>query len=224
MHEGFESARARMVERQLRKRDISDERVLHAMATVPRHEFVPPADRRRAYADCALPLINRATISQPYIVALMAQALRLEGSERVLEIGTGSGYSTAVLAELAETVVSVELDPQVAELARENLRRVGVTPMPEVITGDGSLGHPEGAPYDAISITATAPRIPEALLAQLRPRGWMVLPRAMTTTDVSPRAGAEELVAVRASGDGLEVIQLALVRFVPLRGMHGYPD
>ena len=154
-----------MVERQLAARDITHERVLAAMARVPRHEFVPESRREEAYADCALPIGHRATISQPYIVALMTQTLAPTPTDRALEVGTGSGYGAAVLAELVEHVTTIETVAPLAAAARDRLRSYGDRVV--VVDGDGSQGHPAGAPYDVISVTAAAPRLPQPLLDQL---------------------------------------------------------
>ena len=201
--------RERMVSRQLRARDITDERVLNAMATVPRHLFVPPDVREQAYADQALPIGRGQTISQPYVVALMTQLLALQGGERVLEIGTGSGYQAAVLSHLAATVYSIEIDPELAERARATLAAQGYGTV-HVRAGDGYYGWPEAAPFDAIIITAAAPRMPEALLGQLRDGGRVVAPLE--------RAGGEELAVGIKHGDRLDWTEHGGVRFVPMTG------
>ncbi|HEX6602429.1 MAG TPA: protein-L-isoaspartate(D-aspartate) O-methyltransferase, partial [Solirubrobacterales bacterium] len=170
-------ARARMVERQLRRRGIEDERVLAAMGEVPREEFLPPALRHRAYADSALPIGEEQTISQPWIVAAICQALRLEGSELVLEIGTGSGYSAAVLSRLASHVVSVERHEALSRGAAQALGSLGIANV-ELVVGDGTLGVPARAPFDAIAVHATAPAPPPALLDQLAEGGRLVIPIA----------------------------------------------
>ncbi|MDX6595706.1 MAG: protein-L-isoaspartate(D-aspartate) O-methyltransferase, partial [Solirubrobacterales bacterium] len=162
----FASLRARMVERQLRRRGIEDERVLEAMGQVPREAFVPARQRHRAYADSALPIAAEQTISQPWIVAAICQALELRGSERVLEVGTGSGYSACVLAQLAAEVISVERHETLALQAREALASLAVTNV-ELVIGDGSRGLPERAPFEAIAVHATAPAPPPALVSQL---------------------------------------------------------
>ena len=193
-----------MVERQLRRRGITDERVLTAMATVPRELFVPRRERSRAYRDGALPIGSGQTISQPWIVAAMAQALELEGDERVLEVGCGSGYSAAVLSLVAREVVTIERHVALADQAQALLRELGRTNV-EVRAGDGTLGAPDRAPFDAISVTATAEGgPPPALLDQLAPHGRLVCPIR--------RAAGEHLVRIR---DGAEEV-LAAVRFVPL--------
>jgi protein-L-isoaspartate(D-aspartate) O-methyltransferase len=204
------AAREAMVARQLAGRDISDPRVLDAMRRVPRHRFVPADLQRSAYADRPLPIGNDVTISQPYIVALMAQALEIGPSDRVLEVGTGSGYAAAVLAELAGRVVTVESIEALAALAQTRLARYG--DRVRVVVGDGSLGYPAEAPYDAISVTAAAPTIPPPLLDQLAGGGRLVIPVGGAT---------EDLVRVvrTPAGDVHEV--LTQVRFVPLTGRHG---
>ena len=189
----FEALRARMVERQLRRRGIADERVLAAMAEVPREEFVPERQRGRAYADSALPIGEGQTISQPWIVAAICQALELEGSERVLEVGSGSGYSAAVLARLAAEVIGIERHGSLAATARRTLDRLGVANF-ELLVGDGSRGLPERAPFEAIAVHAAAPAPPRTLLGQLADGGRLVVPIAAESTDlltVFRRTGAE---------------------------------
>jgi protein-L-isoaspartate(D-aspartate) O-methyltransferase len=209
----YADLRARMVEWQLRRRGIADERVLAAMAAVPREAFVPAGLRHRAYADSALPIGAGQTISQPWIVAAICQALELRGGERVLEVGTGSGYSAAVLAELAAEVVSVERHRSLAEAARLTLDRLGVGAV-EVVVGDGSRGVPERAPFEAIAVHAAAPAPPSALLGQLAEGGRLVVPIA---------AGeVETLTLLRRRGEGLETVDLGPCRFVPLIGEEGF--
>lgn len=193
-----------MVERQLRGRGISDERVLAAMATVPREEFVPEEHRGRAYRDGALPIGEGQTISQPWIVARMAEALELEGDERVLEIGGGSGYAAAVLAQLCRDVVAIERHPLLARRAAATLERLGYAGV-EVREGDGSLGAPDRAPFDGITVAAAVGELPPALREQLATDGVIVYPRR------GP-GGGEQLV--RLVRDVAEPI--AEVRFVPL--------
>jgi len=200
----FTDARARMVERQLRRRGIGDERVLGAMNTVPRERFVPRRERSRAYRDGALPIGSGQTISQPWIVAAMAQALELKGDERVLEVGCGSGYSAAVLSLLCSEVVTIERHVALADQAKALMQELGYANV-EVRTGDGTRGAADRAPFDGISVTATAEgEAPPALLAQLAPEGALVCPIR--------RLGREHLVRVRR---GVEET-LAAVRFVPL--------
>ena len=210
--------RVRMVERQLRRRGITDERVLAAMAAVPREQFVPEEIRGRAYADAALPIGGGQTISQPWIVAAICQALGLAGHETVLEVGGGRGYSAAVLAELASRVISIELVPELAEEARQALSSLGLgRERVEVIVGDGSLGHEAEAPYEAIAVHAAAPGPPRTLLAQLAPGGRLVAPIA---------EGRDEALIVfsrdRGRGDSFRQRRIAPCRFVPLLGAEGY--
>ena len=201
-----------MVERQLRRRGISDERVLEAMGKVPREAFVPARHERHAYADSALPIGADQTISQPWIVAAICQALELEGGERVLEVGTGSGYSAAALAELAAEVLSVERHESLALTARGTLAELGVAGV-EVIVGDGSRGLPERAPFDAIAVHATAPAPPRSLLAQLAEGGRIVVPIAGEEFDV--------LTVLRRRGEERGEA-LGPCRFVPLIGEAGF--
>jgi protein-L-isoaspartate(D-aspartate) O-methyltransferase len=213
----FTEQRAWMVERQLRRRGISDERVLRAMASVPREHFVPEDVRRSAYNDSALPIGYDQTISQPWVVAAICQALRLDGDESVLEIGTGSGYSAAVLSQLGDHVVSIERVPELGAWARERLDELGIANV-EVIVGDGSRGYPEQAPYDAIAIHAASPEAPHSLLSQLAPGGRLVVPIAADTADL--------LTAfIRENGD-LRQETIGPCRFVPLIGAEGFrpPD
>lgn len=202
-----------MVERHLRARDIHDERVLAAMAEVPRESFVPEDLRRRAYADGALPIGHDQTISQPWVVAAIAQAQGLSGSERVLEIGTGSGYSTAVLARLAREVVSLERVPELAESARARLAELGIENV-EVVCADGSRGHATGAPYDAIAVHAATPEVPHSLLNQLAESGRLVVPIATSTSDL--------LTVFRREDGGLTQETIGPCRFVPLIGAEGF--
>ena len=206
-----------MVERQLRRRGISDERVLRAMDAVPREHFVPEGVRRSAYNDSALPIGHEQTISQPWVVAAICQALNLRGNELVLEIGTGSGYSAAVLSELADHIVSIERVPELGEWARERLDELGIRNV-EVVIGDGSRGHPERAPYDAIAVHAASPEAPHSLLSQLAPDGRLVVPIATGSSDL--------LTAfIRENGD-LRQETIGPCRFVPLIGAEGFqpPD
>lgn len=209
----FPAQRARMVECQLRGRGIEDRRVLEAMGSVPRERFVPEDVRSRAYADSALPIGHRQTISQPWVVAAICQALRLRGPERVLEVGTGSGYSAAVLARLAREVTSIERIPELAELARQALAELGLTTV-RVITGDGSRGDPEGAPYDAIAVHAASPHAPSSLLDQLGDGGRLVVPIA--------EGGSDMLTVFRREGAELRREAIGPCRFVPLIGAEGY--
>ncbi len=209
-----------MVEGQLRRRGIEDERVLAAMATVPREAFVPAEIRRRAYADAALPIDAGQTISQPWIVAAICEALALRGSETVLEVGGGSGYSAAVLAQLAARVISIERLPQLATTARAALAELGIgADRVEVVVGDGSLGYPAGAPFEAIAVHAAAPAQPRTLLLQLAPGGRLVAPIG--------EGGGEALVAFVqdvADADLFRRRRIAACRFVPLLGAEGYAE
>ncbi len=206
--EWFERARARMVAVQLRARDISDPRVLAAMARVPRHEFVDPSQRRRAYDDSPLAIGHGQTISQPYIVALMTQLLELKGNERVLEVGTGSGYQAAVLAELAAEVYTIEILPPLAEGAAGRLKALGYARV-EVRAGDGYAGWPERAPFGGILVTAAADHIPPALQAQLAEGGRLVMPVGRTTD-------LQRLVLAEKRGGAIHTRAMTDVRFVPL--------
>ena len=204
-----------MVERQLRRRGISDGRVLAAMGSVPRERFVPERLRPRAYADAAQPIGEGQTISQPWIVAAICQALELTGGERVLEVGTGSGYSAAVLAELAAKVVSVERRPSLAAEARLNLESLGVRNV-DVMVGDGTLGIPELAPFDAIAVQAASPAPPASLLGQLADGGRLVIPIAAGQADM--------LTAFRRRGGDYVPTEIGPCRFVPLVGEEGFAD
>ena len=203
-----------MVEAQLRRRGIRDERVLQAMREIPREEFVPPESRLMAYQDEPILIGRGQTISQPYMTALMAESLALAGTETVLEVGAGSGYAAAVLGTLASRVVSVEIIPALAQLAGENLRRTGRDTNVTVVCGDGSLGYPEVAPFDAISVAAGAPEIPAALLEQLKDPGRLVIPVG--------DYGDQELRVVSKRHGRMDYRVAVLCRFVPLRGGEGW--
>ena len=203
----FTISRQRMVETQLRARGISDERVLDAMMRVPRHEFAPERYRDQAYEDHPLPIGEGQTISQPYIVARMLEALSLSHGDRVLEVGTGSGYLTALLAELAAQVVSVERHATLANAATELLSRMGYSNV-RVIVGDGSQGYAANAPYDAIIVSAAAADVPRALLQQLTEGGRMIIPVGM--------ADSQQLQLIRNVGGQARTSLHELCRFVPL--------
>jgi protein-L-isoaspartate(D-aspartate) O-methyltransferase len=203
------------IDEQLVARGIRDARVLDAMRRVPRHEFVQQDVQPLAYADRALPIGDGQTISQPYMVAAMTEALRLVGHERVLEVGTGSGYQAAILAELAREVVSIERRPELAEAARERLALLGYSNV-RVIVGDGSVGYPDGAPYEAILVAAASPRVPESLKHQLADGGRLVIPVG------SPEE--QRLTVVNREGASyLESVHEGCV-FVPLVGAEGWPE
>ena len=207
--ETYDEPRRRMVEEQLRARDIEDPRVLAAMGRVPRHLFVPAALRFRAYADHPLPIGNGQTISQPYIVALMTQLAEVEPDDVVLEIGTGSGYQAAVLSEIAREVATIEIVPDLADTARARLAALGYKDV-TVRTGDGYLGWKEKAPFDAILVTAAAPQVPPPLVEQLGPGGILVIP-------VGPQSQVQSLLRIQKAADGSTVTREILpVVFVPL--------
>ncbi|MBN2369187.1 MAG: protein-L-isoaspartate(D-aspartate) O-methyltransferase [Vicinamibacteria bacterium] len=206
--EAYSTARERMVRDTIETRNVRDARTLAAMRQVPRHLFVPPELVRDAYEDHPLPIGNGQTISQPYIVAFMTEALRLRGGEKVLEVGAGSGYQAAILAEIAAKVFSIEIIPELAEQARERLARLGYKNV-IVRAGDGYLGWPEEAPFDAIIVTAAAPSIPQPLKAQLRDGGRLVLPVGDFEQD---------LVVVTRTKDRFTETRVLAVRFVPMTG------
>ncbi len=212
----FDRARDRMVAEQLEARGLRDRRVLAAMRRVPRHRFVDPAMRHQAYEDTALPIGRRQTISQPYMVAVMAEALGLAGGERVLEVGAGCGYQAAVLAEMGARVTTLDIVPELVERARAVLGELGLLDRITVELGDGTLGWPAGAPWDAIVVSAGAPAIPRPLLEQLAPGGRLVLPMG--------EAELQTLVRLRREPQGLEEDYLGDCRFVPLRGRWGWDD
>jgi protein-L-isoaspartate(D-aspartate) O-methyltransferase len=205
-----------MVAQQLQRRGISDERVLEAMAGLPREAFVPGAPKSIAYDDRALPIDEGQTISQPYMVARMTELLGIEPGDRVLEIGTGSGYQAAILALLGARVVSIERHAGLARSARERLRILGIEDV-DVRVGDGSRGDPAGAPWDGIIVTAGAPRIPDALREQLAVGGRLVIP-------VGPRYEQELIVVERRSANEWREKSDGAVIFVPLVGEHGWRD
>ena len=211
-HDAFEVLRHSMVDSQLRQRGIRDERVLDAMSRVPRHLFTPERYRDQAYEDHPLPIGEGQTISQPYIVALMLEALEIGNGDRVLDVGTGSGYVTALLAELAGQVTSVERHEALARQAREVLCRLGYQNA-RVILGDGTRGYPEGAPYDAILVSAAAHEIPSALVAQLSDRGGMVIPVGSEDS--------QQLQLVRMQNGQPQITVHGLCRFVPLVSENG---
>jgi protein-L-isoaspartate(D-aspartate) O-methyltransferase len=203
----FSNLRQLMVDSQLRARGIADPRVLEAMARVPRHEFAPERYRDQAYEDHPVPIGEGQTISQPYIVAIMLDALALSPADLVLEVGTGSGYVTALLAELAAEVVSVERHAPLADAARDLLARMGYTNV-NVIVGDGSQGFAEGAPYDAIIVSAAAAEVPPALLAQMAEGARMIIP-------VGP-PNSQQLQFIHMENGQPRITLRELCRFVPL--------
>lgn len=205
---------ARMVRLQLESRGITDSRLLDAMRRVPRHLFVRAAERAMAYGDFPLPIGHGQTISQPYIVAVMTELLRLRGSERVLEVGTGSGYQTAVLGELARSVDTVERIPELSAAARATLEALGYGNV-RFFVGDGSQGLPAEEPFDAILVAAAAPRVPPALAAQLADGGLLVIP-------VGESRSMQNLVVVRRVGRSLIEESGIGCRFVPLLGEEGF--
>ena len=204
-----------MVERQIKRRGINNKRVLQAFLTIPRHLFVPEDLQADAYADHPLPIGNSQTISQPYIVAVMTSALELTGNEKVLEVGTGSGFQTAILANLAKEVHSVERISKLSDLAERNLRKLGMDNI-YLHVGDGSLGWSENAPYDRILITAAAPKIPEMLIKQLKNKGRIVCP-------VGGRWQQMLEVWVKEK-KRIKKEQILPVVFVPLLGKYGWQD
>jgi protein-L-isoaspartate(D-aspartate) O-methyltransferase len=208
-----EVLRREMVERQLRKRGIRDERVLAAMLSVPRHEFIPAELAGEAYTDHPLPIGHGQTISQPFMVAAMAEALELSGGERVLEIGAGSGYQAAVLSLLAREVYTVEMHEDLAVESAERLRRLGYANV-HVHVGDGTLGWPDQAPFEAIIVTAAAPEVPPPLVAQLAEGGRLIVP--VGTPD------EQRLLRVEKHGDEFTQRALYHCRFVPLVGQYGW--
>jgi len=211
----FERKRTRMVKQQIKRRGIQEERLLDALRRVPRHRFVGAAQQELAYEDFPLRIGEGQTISQPYIVALMTHLLQLSGDEKVLEVGTGSGYQAAVLAHMAREVHTIERFPELAERARKTLQLLEISNV-EVHIGDGSLGWADAAPYEGILVTAAAPRAPETLLTQLCDGGRMVIP-------VGDR-GMQQLEVWTRSGEDFSRDQNIAVAFVPLRGQQGWQE
>ncbi len=204
----FEAARTRMVRDQIAARGVQDDRVLAAMARVPRHEFVPASQRAVAYEDGPLPIGHGQTISQPYIVAFMTAALDPKPTDRVLEIGTGSGYQAAVLSRLVAEVYSIEIGGPLARRAEADLQRLGFRNV-KVRLGDGTLGWPGAAPFDAVIVTCAPERVPRALVDQLKVGGRMIVP-------VGPAEGVQELYLLRKHPGGMEIQAVLPVRFVPM--------
>ncbi|HXX47587.1 MAG TPA: protein-L-isoaspartate(D-aspartate) O-methyltransferase [Myxococcota bacterium] len=205
----FADRRAQMVTLQLEARGVRDPRVLAAMREVPRHLFVSAEQVDLAYEDCALPIGEGQTISQPYVVAWMLEALALRADERALEVGAGSGYAAAILSRLARAVFAIERDPALVDAARRRLAAIGAANV-ELAAGDGSLGWPERAPFDAILVSAAAPRVPPALLEQLAAEGRLVGPVR------SPQGDQSLLRIERRADGGLDTRDLGAVQFVPL--------
>jgi protein-L-isoaspartate(D-aspartate) O-methyltransferase len=219
----FAAQRSDMVEWQLRRRGIRDERVLAAMEAVPRERFVPRRYRRRAYADSALPIGYEQTISQPWIVAAICEALALDGVERVLEVGTGSGYSAAVLALLAREVITIERVEELAAAARALLEELSDSSV-EVVVADGSAGLPSRAPFDGIAVHATAPAPPPTLIEQLAPGGRLVAPIATDSADMLTVFRRLERELEPGAAPELERTVIGPCRFVPLIGSEGFPE
>ena len=205
-----------MVERQLRGRGIRDEAGLAAMAAVPRERFVPPDMRSHAYSDDALPIASGQSISQPYMVARMTELLGPRPGMRILEVGTGSGYQAAVLAQIGCTVISVERHPALADAARTRIEAAGMADRVRIVVGDGSVGRPDDSPFHGIVVTAAAPAVPEPLPGQLAGSGRLVVP-------VGPR-GLQELVLVVRNGDAFERHDCGGCVFVPLVGQAGFAE
>ncbi|MFC3284519.1 protein-L-isoaspartate(D-aspartate) O-methyltransferase [Litchfieldella rifensis] len=209
----FEGLRAEMVRDQIEARDVSDDAVLEALRRVPRHRFAPMVDPESAYQDSPQPIGHGQTISQPYMVGFMTERLALEPDDRVLEVGTGSGYQAAILAELVDEVVTIEIIAELAESAAKRLEQMGYTNI-TVLHGDGYYGHEARAPFDAIVVTAAANHTPPPLVAQLRPGGHMVIP-------VAQMGWVQNLLLVEKNADDeVSTRNLASVRFVPLTGDH----
>jgi protein-L-isoaspartate(D-aspartate) O-methyltransferase len=204
----WDAARMQMVDEQIAARDIKSPRVLAAMRRVPRHEFVPATLRGSAYADSPLPIGHDQTISQPYIVAYMTEALELEATHKVLEIGTGSGYQAAVLGELVKDVYTIEIVAPLADRARQTLAKLGYKNV-HVRTGNGYLGWPEQAPFDRVMVTAAPDAVPAPLIEQLKVGGLMAIPVGV---------GVQELRILRRTASGLETLRTLPVRFVPMTG------
>ena len=213
----FAELRERMVERQIAARGIRDPRLLEAFRQVPREEFVSSEYGVQAYGDHPLPIESGQTISQPYIVALMIEAAGIDDGDRVLEIGAGSGYAAAVMSRVAGEVIAIERKPELAEIARQRLRRLGFGNV-TIVEGDGTRGWPERAPYDAVLVAAAGSRVPQPLIDQLAIGGRLVMP-------VGGRGWIQQLVKVAKGADGsLETEDLGGVRFVPLIGERGWDN
>jgi len=213
----FASERETMVERQLRRRGISEPHILEAFLGVPREQFVSRANANAAYGDHPLPIEAGQTISQPYIVALMIEAAGVRPGDRVLEVGSGSGYAAAVMSRIAASVVGIERQPELAGVARGRLKRLGYDNV-DIVEGDGTRGWPDGAPYDAILAAASGSHVPQPLIDQLAPGGSLVMP-------IGNPGWVQKLVRIRKAEDGsLQQSDLGEVRFVPLIGEEGWRD
>jgi protein-L-isoaspartate(D-aspartate) O-methyltransferase len=213
----FAELRERMVERQIAARGIRDPKLLDALRNVPREEFVSADYGRQAYGDYPLPIEAGQTISQPYIVALMIEAAGIGASDRVLEVGAGSGYAAAIIGRIAREVIAIERMPELVEVARKRIERLGYGNV-TIIEGDGTRGWPDGAPYDAILAAASGSHVPQPLIDQLAPGGRLVMP-------VGSRAWSQQLVKLTKLADGqMERESLGEVRFVPLIGEEGWCD
>lgn len=211
----YEAERRAMIETQIRRRGVRDPRVLEAMLNVPRHEFIAPGLHHLAYADRPLPIGESETISQPYIVAAMTEAVRVSPGDKALEVGAGSGYQAAILAELGAKVYAMERNFRLVEAARARLVRLGYSDI-EVIWGDGTEGHPAGAPYKVILVTAAAPAVPQSLVDQLADGGRLVIP-------VGGRERQDLQLVFKHAGETATRI-LDACQFVPLIGKHGWPE
>jgi protein-L-isoaspartate(D-aspartate) O-methyltransferase len=209
----FDDLRREMVRSQLRNRGVRDQRVLDAMASVPRHEFVPAEHRDHAYDDQPIPIGEGQTISQPYMVAVMIEAMALTGSEKVLEIGAGSGYAAAVISKLAKQVFAVESHPLLAMAAQQRLTRLGFQNV-SIHTGDGSAGLKEAAPFEVIAVAAAAPSVPQPLVDQLADGGRLIIPVG--------GGESQNLVLIQKSGGEIHSSTLNQCRFVPLVGRYGF--
>lgn len=206
--QGIVSNKNHMIEKQLKSRGISDERVLDAMSMVPRHKFVSAEQEEYAYSDRPLPIGHDQTISQPFIVAFMTEALVVNSGDKILEIGSGSGYQAAILAEMGAEVYTIELIPELARMAADNLRNAGYTDV-HVMQGNGYLGWPEEAPFDGIIVTAAPEKVPQALIDQLKVGGAIILP-------VGPAGAVQSLKKIVKKKKGTSVTELSPVRFVPM--------
>jgi protein-L-isoaspartate(D-aspartate) O-methyltransferase len=213
----YAAEREAMVERQLRRRGITEPQILDAFRAVPREAFVSEEVAHLAYGDHPLPIAAEQTISQPYIVALMIEAAELRSGDRVLEVGSGSGYAAAVISRIAAKVIGIERQPELVRLARERIARLGYDNV-EIVEGDGTMGWPEAAPFDAILAAASGSHVPDSLIAQLAPGGRLVMP-------IGDPGSVQQLVQLTKLNDGsVQQSDLGAVRFVPLIGEEGWSD